>query len=38
MTQAPSRIALANERQTDQQLMYAGISWSQFELIRAVFA
>ncbi|MGD1857846.1 MAG: Uma2 family endonuclease [Leptolyngbyaceae cyanobacterium] len=37
MTQAPFRTALANE-QADQQLVYAGIDWSQFELIRTGFA
>ncbi len=34
MTQAPSRTTLSN----DQQIVYSGISWSQFKLIRSGFA
>ncbi|MEM7062540.1 MAG: Uma2 family endonuclease [Cyanobacteria bacterium P01_B01_bin.77] len=38
MTQAPSRKSLLNKQQTDQQIIYTGISWSQFQLIRSGFA
>lgn len=38
MTQAASRTFLVNERQTDQQIVYSGISWPQFQLIRSGFA
>lgn len=38
MTQAASRTSLVNEQQTDQQIVYSGISWAQFQLIRSGFA
>lgn len=38
MTQAASRTALVDEQQTDQQIVYSGISWPQFQLIRSGFA
>ena len=38
MTQAPSRKSLLNGQQTAQQIIYSGISWPQFQLIRSGFA
>ncbi|MBE9070032.1 Uma2 family endonuclease [Leptolyngbya cf. ectocarpi LEGE 11479] len=38
MTQALSRKSLLNEQPTDQQIIYSGISWPQFQLIRSGFA
>ena len=38
MTQAASRTSLVDEQQADQQIVYSGISWAQFQLIRSGFA